>query len=99
EGEEVRLSGGPALAVRAFAPVQDAQALARINPAARGKVLRADLNQLGKLNLAEYPTSFRGVPAVPELFFNDQRMTVARWPNSGWATIEKIVDSGSVPRE
>src|SRR5436190_2239552 len=33
EGEEVRLSGGPALAGRAFAPVQDAQALARINPA------------------------------------------------------------------
>jgi hypothetical protein len=32
---------------------------------------------------------------VPELFFNDQRMTLARWPNVGWATVAKIVDSGT----
>jgi len=29
---------------------------------------------------------------------NDQRMALARWPNTGWAHIDKIIASGSVPR-
>jgi hypothetical protein len=61
--------------------------------------VQADLPGSGAKDLGSYPDSFRGAPAVPELFFNDRRMTPARWPNEGWATIAKIVESGSVPRE
>ena len=32
---------------------------------------------------------------MPELFFSDRRMALARWPNEGWATIARIIDSGS----
>ncbi|MEA2734456.1 MAG: hypothetical protein QOE14_907 [Humisphaera sp.] len=97
--EEVRVSGGPTLKGDAFMAVTDEKILARLRPAARGKVLRTDLSRLGDAQFAAYPDTFRGVPAAPELFFNDQRMTVARWPNQGWATIASIVDSGAVPRE
>ena len=69
--------------------------LARLDPAARGQVLQTDLSEIGVTELGSYPDLFRGAPAVPELFFNDQRMTLARWPNEGWATIAKIVDSGT----
>src|SRR5690606_28241950 len=34
---------------------------------------------------------------VPELFFNGARMTLAQWPNEGWAEIETIVESGPAP--
>jgi hypothetical protein len=33
------------------------------------------------------------------LFFNESRMTLARWPNEGWATIARIVEPGSRPRD
>lgn len=96
--EDVRLSGGPTLPPDAFRPVTDEVVLRRLSASARGKVLQADLRALGIDNLGSYPDVFRGAPVVPELFFNDRRLTVARWPNEGWATIARIVDSGSIPR-
>ena len=98
-GEEVRLSGGLALATNLLQPVTDPELLARLDPAARANVLRADLRTSNLGMPGEYPDSFRGAPVAPELLFNDQRMTLARWPNEGWATIARIMDSGSVPRE
>ena len=59
-------------------------------------VSEADLSSVG--DLGRYPDNFRGLPETPELFLNDQRMTVARWPNDGWATIASIVDAGAEPR-
>ncbi len=94
--EVVRLSGGPTLSADAFGPVADKDVRQRLDEAARDKVLQADLKAIGIGNLGNYPALFRGVPAVPELFINGQRLTLARWPNEGWATIEKIVDSGSM---
>ncbi len=98
-GEEVRLCGGVALPADAFQSVTDEKISARLDPAARGKVVQVDLRPIGVKELGSYPDSFRGAPAVPELFFNDERMTPARWPNEGWATIAKIVEAGSVPRD
>ncbi len=98
-GNEVRLSGGASLAGDAFEPVRDDPTLMRLKPAARDQIRVLDLHSAGVDELGNYPDSFRGAPAVPELFFNDQRMMPARWPNEGWATIAKIVASGAVPRE
>jgi hypothetical protein len=97
--EEVHLTGGPALSASAFNPVTDEKVLARIAPNARGKIVQLNLRDVGEIPMEAYPESFRGVPAVPELFFNDKRMTVARWPNQGWATIAKFVDTGSILRD
>jgi hypothetical protein len=96
---EVRISGGPALAAEAFAPVRDAKILERLPAAGRASVVKIDLSAVSRAPLGGYPQSFHAPPPTPELFFNDRRMTVARWPNKGWATIEKIIDAGSVPRE
>jgi hypothetical protein len=98
-GGPVRFSGGPSVEAHLLQPVTDPSFHARLDPAARGHIMRADLRPANLGNLAEYPDSFRGVPATPELIFNDQRMTLARWPNEGWTTIARILDSGSVPRE
>ena len=97
-GEEVRLLGGPTLSPDAFRPVTGENVLGRIDGVAPGKVLQIDLKALGIDELGHYADRFRGAPAVPELFFNDQRLAIARWPNQGWTTIGKIIDSGSIPR-
>jgi hypothetical protein len=98
-GEEVRLSGGPTLPAKAFRPITNATILARLDPMAHGKVFQLNLRSFGSMEFPEFPQNFRGVPATPELFFQDQRMTVARWPNKGWATVSKIIESGSTPRD
>ncbi|MHB0961213.1 MAG: right-handed parallel beta-helix repeat-containing protein [Pirellulaceae bacterium] len=98
-GEEVRLIGGRAVSAALFGPVSDEILLARIKSEVRSQVVMADLASLGISQLPAYPTRYRGAPAVPELFFNDQRMQVAHWPNEGWANIAAIIDSGARPRD
>jgi len=94
-GEEVRLCGGAALSADAFTPATDEKILARLDPGGRGKILQTDLHRIGAKELGSFPDLFRGAPPVPEQIFNDQRMTLARWPNEGWASVATIVDGGT----
>ncbi len=96
-GEEVRISGGVSLNPSAFQAISDPAVFGRLNPSVRNTVLEADLSALSAADLGAFTDVYRGAAAVPELFFNDTRMTLARWPNTGWATIAKVVSSGSIP--
>ncbi len=96
--EQVRLSGGRTLGAEAFSPVTDPTVVARLDPAGRETIVRADLKALGIPIPGEFPARFSSFPAGPEVFFNDRRMTLACWPNEGWTTIARIIDSGSYPR-
>ncbi|MEN6546490.1 MAG: right-handed parallel beta-helix repeat-containing protein [Armatimonadia bacterium] len=97
-GEVVRLTGGRDLPVEGLKPLSSDAVKARLQPEVRDKVLELDLKPLGLTSLGSFPPRYRGAPAVPELFFNDERMTVAKWPNTGWAHVAKIIESGSIPR-
>ncbi len=87
--EPVRLIGGKG--VTGFKPVTDRAVLDRLDKAARGKVLQADLKALG---ITDYGKLMRrgfvcaGHPAALELFFQDRPMTLARYPNEGWLKIK-----------
>jgi len=97
-GEKVILAGGPSVPPDTFKPVTDAKVLQRLDPAARPEIRRADLRTLGITNLGDFPVKYQGAPDVPELFCNNKRMTLARWPDEDWTTIAKIVDPGACPR-
>lgn len=92
-----RIFGGDELPAAGFAPVADPSVLARLPEEARGTVLRFDLGSVGLTELPAMPDAFEGAPVMPELFFNDARMNVARWPNAGWAEVESVVESGPAP--
>lgn len=96
-GEGVRLMGGRSLSSDAFHAVQDASVLERMDEVARANVLVCDLHALGIDALGEMPEQFRTPPAVPELFFDGARMTVARWPNEGFSEIAEVLESGPAP--
>lgn len=98
EGEEARLVGGVEVGAEAFSAVEDPAVLQRLDEAARGNVLRADLRALGITEWGEFPDRFRGAPTAPEVFFADERMDLARWPNEGWAEVEEVVRRGARPR-
>lgn len=92
---QARLQGGRKLDAASFAPVSDPGHVARLPEWARSAVLRTDLS--GIEGLGEIPDTFRNALPVPELFFNGSRMTLAQWPNEGWAEIDTVVESGPAP--
>jgi hypothetical protein len=93
EGEKAVLTGGRELS--GFGPVTDEPVLARLQPAAHGHVLRADLRKQGIRDFGAMTARGFGrniQPAALELFFQDKPMQLARWPNSEWALIAGAPD-------
>jgi hypothetical protein len=63
----------------------------RLPESARGKVMVTDLASNGISAVPEILP--RGAPPI-ELFFGSKRMTLARYPNSGWLHIADVPQSG-----
>jgi hypothetical protein len=82
-GTQARLSGGKV--ATEWQAVTDPAVLGRLPPAARGHVLQADLPAAGVTSFGEVKNG--GL----ELFFQDRPMTLARWPNEGFAKIAAVV--------
>lgn len=89
-GQQVRISGG--FPLRGFQPVQDAKVLDRLDPSARQHVLMVNLASLGLENLPGIQAGMGWSNSRPgaELFFQDRPMTLARWPNHGFARIAGV---------
>ena len=94
EGQTVRLIGGRRVPADAFGPVPDGPTRQRLDPDAREHVMQADLAKLGIPSFADWPEKFGSFGGAPEFFFNDRPMQIARWPNEGFVTIAKVIDSG-----
>jgi len=117
--EEVVITGSEKISPSAFRPLnetQDATVWNKIKPDVRPNIMVADLSSFdlgftppsvwnggGNGSSVGYVTD---LPAIPELFFNDKRMTVARWPNivtperNGYtsedlAYVESVVERGT----
>jgi hypothetical protein len=87
-GERVCLSGGRL--VTNVAPVADQGILSRLDEPARGKVVQADSRALGISDFGEVKSG--GL----ELFFQDQPLTLARWPNASSTHIGDVVGGSPV---
>ena len=94
EGENVRLIGGHRVPCDAFRPVTEPNVQERLEPAAREHIVQADLAALGLPRFKDWPAKFGAFGGAPELFFNDQPMQIARWPNEGFVNIAKVIESG-----
>jgi len=86
-GQEVRLIGGQRIPAEVFEVVRDGPILDRLDTVAQGKVVQAELKPLGVKDLGQVPPNGRRI----EVFFNDKPLTLARWPNDGFATIVDVV--------
>ncbi len=82
ESETVRWIGGKA--VTGWKVTDDPDAVRRLAPPARGKVVQADLRALGITDFGQVP---RG---GMELFFRDEPSKLARWPNEGFVRIKDV---------
>jgi hypothetical protein len=91
KGEDVRLVGGRI--VSGWTAVTDPAVLARLDESARAHVWQADLKALGVTDLGKMQSDSDWTSSSPglELFFNDQPMTLARWPNAGTVRIGDLL--------
>lgn len=94
-GSEVRLVGGKVLS--GFKPVTDPALLERLDPAARGKVVQVDLKAQGITDFGQPSGGWgQNTDNRLELFFNNEPMTIARWPNKGFAHVAGVTDEQPV---
>lgn len=100
QNQPVELLGGRVLKLSEFAPVTDEKVLARLDPAARGKVVCAPIAKLNLQHAGPFPQMFSDSGGIFELFWNGKRMPLSRWPNSvdpkDWTTMKKAVTNGGV---
>lgn len=61
-----------------------------------GGIYRFSYTQLTGRKLSRPGANFRMPFNVPELFCKGERLHLAQWPNEGWATIEKIINQGTM---
>lgn len=86
KGAIVKISGGRAIG--GFMPVADTAILDQLPAVARNQVVQSDLKAQGIDDFGKLARRGFGKAIVPshlELFWNDQPMTLARWPNAGEA--------------
>lgn len=87
-GEKVIVNGAETIA--GFALVEGS-VLKRFDPPGRGKIYHTNLQSHGIKDFGSIAQ--RGSPGL-ELFFNGNRMTLARWPDSGWLRIADVPQTG-----
>jgi hypothetical protein len=95
KGQTVRIGGGKT--VTDWKPVTDPALLQRLDPSARGQVFQADLQALGLTDLQGIGNAgvYQSDPGL-ELFFQDQPMTLARYPNEGYLHLTDVLDAQGV---
>ena len=91
---EVKLIGGEEIPLTAFSAVSDQKVLDRLPEAARSFVQQVDLKAFEIKDFESMGDVTHGAAPFGEVFFRGKPMTLARWPNNGWATTTAIVDRG-----
>jgi hypothetical protein len=93
DGAKVRFVGG--VEVTDWKPVTDEAVLKRLAPEARKHVRVADLKAQGITDLGKLPVygfGMKGGLVEAELSFGSSPLTLARWPNEGFARAVKKID-------
>lgn len=107
--EDVTINGGIDIPFSSFQKVTDENITSRLSGVASKAVVQYDLynngitrEMLGELelmgaavnnDLSFYYNDFTSTPCS-KLYFNDKEMTIARWPNEGYAELGEIIDPG-----
>ena len=94
ENEKVSIRGSKAIASKLFQKVQDKKTLERIKPSLRDSILVFDLTASQLQHIKQYPNKFDDDGGIIELFMNEERMPLSRYPNEGNMTMKKVLING-----
>lgn len=88
------LAGAKHVKISECAPVKDPKLLERLDPAARGKVVSVSIEKLGLRHAGPYPDFFHDHGGIFEVFDEQGRLPLSRWPNAGFTTIKSVLKNG-----
>ncbi|MFZ4456859.1 MAG: right-handed parallel beta-helix repeat-containing protein [Bacteroidales bacterium] len=92
--EKVYLRGSKAIQTADFKRITDASTLKRIDAKLQSKILELDLTALNIRNIKAYADKFNDDGGIIELFMDDERMPLSRYPNVGNMTMRKVIING-----
>jgi len=99
--EAVSVTGGKSIPAEKFERVTNRSIHYRLSKDAAQNVVQVNLRELGINDfgqIKQFGHAMSVVPAPIEVFFNNEAMVLARYPNEGYIKIGKVIDPGSVPR-
>ena len=91
---KVTLIGGVEIPLTAFSAVEDKETLDRLPEVARPFVRQVDLKAFEIKDFETMGNVTRGAAPFGEVFFRGRPMTLARWPNNGWAKTGVLAERG-----
>lgn len=94
KNEKVVLRGSKPVKSADLKKVSDNATLRRIRPDLRDKLVELDLQAYGIVNDKQYPDLFNDGGNIIDLFMNDKRMPLSRYPNTGYMRIKKVIING-----
>ncbi len=92
-GENVSINGAKQIDTSLFAKIESESVLSRLPYAARDKVMQLDMQKAGITDFGLNTNENGNIPSAPELSFDGQMMTLARWPDNGFALTGKVLDN------
>ena len=92
--EAVTIRTSKVVPVSLVQKIQDMSTLQRIHTSLKDSIVEIDLKALNIINAKTYPDVFDGSGDLFELFMNEQRMPLSRYPNEGFMTMKKVMING-----
>ena len=92
--EKVIVRGSKVIKSSDFHKITDKATLQRIDPKLRSAILEVDLKTLNIKNAKKYADLFNDDGGIIDLFMNNERMPLSRYPNSGDMTMKKVIING-----
>lgn len=91
--QQVRITPARRFKLSDFQKVTDQETLARIPESLRGKILEFDLKAANLSHRKIYKDVFSDNGGIVNLYFNHQRMPLSRFPNEGYMTMKRVLDT------
>ncbi|MFP5042952.1 right-handed parallel beta-helix repeat-containing protein [Parasediminibacterium sp. JCM 36343] len=94
KGEQVTLCGSKAMPAAAFKKITDKETLARVAPQLRDSIVVLDLATAKMEHIKKYQDKFDDDGGMIELFMDEKRMPLSRYPNEGFMAMKKVLVNG-----
>jgi hypothetical protein len=92
--EKVFIRGSKTIAAKSFTKIKDAATLSRIPAYLKDSILCLDLASLSIQNIKTYANNFDDDGGLIELYTDEKRMPLSRYPNSGDMMIKRVLING-----
>jgi len=94
QNEKVSIRGSRPIPAASFKKIKDNATLKRIKPNLRDSIVMLDLDASKIEHIKKYTDKFDDDGGIIELFMNELRMPLSRYPNEGNMTMKKVLING-----